>query len=288
VTQAAAQTGLIPTFLVAVEQCFPGAQRIVNDDTAARMLPWPAALFVGLLRLRPVRDRFIRMCEKSDPGIWGGLLCRKRDIDEKLLEARDDVDGVLSLGAGFDTRPFRLPQLSRVPMWEVDQRGNIEAKTQRLRKAFGTIPAHIKLAAADFDNDDLGELLQAQGYSTAARTFIIWEAVTQYLTEAGVRATFAWLAQAATGSRLALTYVRKSFIDGKDLYGWENGHKRFVKTGVWRFGMEPQMWPAFLGDYGWRVVEDLGYDELTARYVAPTGRELRSTPVERLLYAQKG
>jgi methyltransferase (TIGR00027 family) len=287
VTKAAARTGLIPTFLVAVEQCFPRAQRIVNDDMAVRMLPGPAALFVGLLRLRAVRDGLIGLFDKGDPGIWGGLLCRKRDIDDKLLQASGEVDGVLSLGAGFDTRPFRLPQVSSLPMWEVDQRENIEAKALRLRKVFGTMPAHIKLVAADFDADDLGEVLAAHGYSTAVRTFIIWEAVTQYLTEAGVRATFAWLARAAPGSRLAFTYVRKSFIDGTNLYGWESGYKRFVASQVWRFGMEPQMWPAFLADYGWQVVEDVGYDELTARYVAPVGRQLRSTPIERLIYARK-
>ena len=34
-----------------------------------------------------------------------------------------------------------------------------------------------------------------------------------------MRATFDWLAKAAPGSRLAFTYVRKSFLDGKTFYG---------------------------------------------------------------------
>lgn len=42
----------------------------------------------------------------------------------------------------------------------------------------------------------------------------MWEAVTQYLTEQGVRATFDRLAKAARGSRLAFTYVRKGFLTG--------------------------------------------------------------------------
>jgi methyltransferase (TIGR00027 family) len=286
-SKAAARTGIMPTFLVAVEQCFPEAQRIVNDGMAVRMLPWSAAAFVRLLRLRPIRDGLIDLTEKSDPGIWGGLLCRKRYIDDRLLAGSHGVDGVLSLGAGFDTRPLRLQQLSRLPVWEVDQHENIEAKALRLRKVLGEIPAHIKLVSADFDNDDLDTVLTAQGYSTALRIFIIWEAVTQYLTEPGARATFAWLARAAPGSCLAFTYVRKDFIDGKSFYGWESGYKRFVATKVWQFGMAPEMWPAFLGGYGWRVVEDLGYDELAARYVATSDRRLGYTPVERLIYAEK-
>jgi O-methyltransferase involved in polyketide biosynthesis len=51
--------------------------------------------------------------------------------------------------------------------------------------------------------------------------------------------------------------------------------------------MEPQDCVAFLEGYGWRVIEDLGYDELGPRYLRRTGRSLNSTPVERMVYAQK-
>lgn len=41
------------------------------------------------------------------------------------------------------------------------------------------------------------------------------------------------------------------------------------------------------GAYGWRVVEHPGYDALAERYVKPTGRELASTAIERMVYAEK-
>ena len=277
----------MPTALVAVEQGFPTGQRVIDDDLAARLLPLGAMMAVRLFRPAWMRDWIINRSEKSDPGIWGGMLCRKRYIDEKLVASRDDIEAVVNLGAGFDTRPYRLPALSRLPVWEVDQCQNIEAKAKRLCKALGTIPARIKLVAADFDRDDLGSLLASEGYSAARRTFFVWEAVTQYLTEQGVRATFEWLARAVQGSRLAFTYVRKSFLDGKTFYGWESGHRRFVESKVWLFGMEPEDCQSFLRGYGWRIIEDVGYDELSTKYIAPTGRHLLSTPVERLVYAEK-
>jgi O-methyltransferase involved in polyketide biosynthesis len=52
----------------------------------------------------------------------------------------------------------------------------------------------------DFDRDDLRSILAAQGYSATKRTFFVLEAVTQYLVEQGVRATFDWLAKAAPGT----------------------------------------------------------------------------------------
>ena len=273
--------------LVAAEQYFPEAQRVIDDGLAARLLPFGARIFVSFLRMRRMRDWIIGLSEKSNPGIWGGLLCRKRYIDEKLVASRNEIQAVVNLGAGFDTRPYRLPALSGLPVWEIDQCENVKAKEKRLRKAFGTIPANVKLVPVDFDRDDLGAILAAQGFSADKRTFFVWEAVTQYLTEQGVRATFNWLAKATPGSRLAFTYVRKDFLDGKTFYGWESGYRRFVASNVWLFGMEPEDCPSFLKDYGWGIIEDVGYDELADKYIGPTGRRLASTPVERMVYAQR-
>lgn len=273
--------------LVAIEQYFPKAQRIIDDDLAVRLLPFGAKMFVHLLQPRWMRDWIIGLSEKSNPGIWGALLCRKRYIDEKLVASRNEIEAAVNLGAGFDTRPYRLPVLSGLPVWEIDQCENVQAKERRLRKAFGTIPANVKLVHADFDRDDLGATLAAHGYSARKQTFFVWEAVTQYLTEQGVRATFDWLAKAAPASRLAFTYVRKDFLDGKTFYGWESGYRQFVASKVWLFGMEPEDTQTFLKDYGWQIIEDIGYDELADKYILPTGRRLGSTPVERMVYAKK-
>jgi len=171
--------------------------------------------------------------------MWSGLLCRKRYIDQKLNESANQVDAVVNLGAGFDTRAYRLPSLSELPVWEIDQGKNITSKQTQLRKVFGTIPPHVKLVALDFDREDLRTVLELNDYSTDKRTFFILEAVTQYLTEEGIRKTFTFLARALLGSRLAFTYIRKDFLDGRALHGWEKSYKQYVTNKVWILGMEP-------------------------------------------------
>ena len=285
--KTAAKTAILPTALVAVEQYLPREQRIIDDALAVRLLPLAGRAFVGLLRMRWMRDWIIALSEESNPGIWSGLLCRKRYIDETLVAFRNEIEEVVNLGAGFDTRPYRLPALSGLPVWEIDQHENSKAKKSRLRKLFGAIPSNVKFVPVDFDQDDLASILAAQGFSANKPTFFIWEAVTQYLTEQGVRATFDWLAKAAPGSRLVFTYVRKNFLDGKVLYGWESGYRRFVASKVWLFGMEPEDCPIFLKEYGWQIIEDVGYDELADRYIRPTGRQLLSTLVERIVQAER-
>ena len=79
-TQAAAKTGVGPTATVAVEQRFPQNQRIIEDNLACSILPFPMRTFVHLTRFAFVRDWMVRATEKSAPGLWGGLMCRKRYV----------------------------------------------------------------------------------------------------------------------------------------------------------------------------------------------------------------
>ncbi len=273
---------------IAIEQGFPKELRIVDDDLAPRILPLAMRMFLSLVRSSAGRNWMIRSSEKSMPGIWGGMLCRKRYIDDCLAEAAASVDAVVNLGAGFDTRVYRLRPLSALPVWEVDQPENVAAKRASLRRVLGAIPGRVKLVPVDFDREDLGAALASEGYSPSMRTFFILEGVTQYLTRAGVEALFAFLSRAAPGSRVVFTYVRKDFLEGRVLYGQEPAYEKWVvKEKTWLSGMAPESVPDFLAGYGWRVIEHLGGDDLAERYVKPTGRELASTPIERIVSAAR-
>ena len=284
-----AQTGPFPTIMVALEQLFPEKERIIHDDLAYRILPLRARASTWLILRLMSRNSCVKLSEKKMPGMWSGFLCRKRYIDVKATEAaHGQIETVVNLGAGFDTRAYRLPALVKVPVWEVDQPDNIDAKRSRLRRVLEEVPAHVTLVPIDFDQQELGAVLASHGYAADRKTFFIWEGVTQYLTEAGIRTTLGFFANAPAGSRLAFTYIRKDFIDGKILYDHMYLYKRFVlKDKSWLFGMEPEEMADFLAVYGWQVLEHLGYEELAEWYVKPTGRELLSTPLERMVYAEK-
>jgi methyltransferase (TIGR00027 family) len=227
--------------------------------------------------------------EKRAPGIWSGFLCRKRFINDKIAEAMgDQTEVMVNLGAGFDTRAYRLPALSGVPVWEVDQSDNIKAKRLRLTKVLGEIPSNVTLVEIDFDHEILRDVLMQHGYVVDMKTFFVWEAVTQYLPESSIRTTFDFFAEAPSGSRLAFTYVCKDFIDGESTHGHEILYEKMVlKDKSWLFGMDPSEVAGFLSGYGWHVLEHLGYEELAERYVKSTNRELLATSLERIVYAEK-
>jgi methyltransferase (TIGR00027 family) len=173
-------------------------------------------------------------------------------------------------------------------VWEVDLPENIDGKRKRLKKILGDIPAHVTLVPVDFDRERIGDVLAAHGYSPELRTFFIWEAVTQYLPAPSIESTFDFLANAPSGSRLAFTYIRRDFIEGKSRYGQEQLYRNMiVKNKTWLFGINPDEVADFIAPSGWRVLEHYGYDELADKYVKPTGRILLSTPLERMVYAEK-
>jgi methyltransferase (TIGR00027 family) len=273
--------------LVAIEQYYTEGERIISDDLAHRILPVGYRAEVRLIGR--FKDWIVRKSEQKVPGLWGGIMGRKRYIDDKVAEAvGGDIEAVVNLGAGFDTRAFRLPALTDVSVWEVDQPVNIDAKRSRLEKLFSGIPPHVTLVPIDFDLEDLATVLESHGYEPDAKTFFIWEGVTQYLSEDGVRSTLAFLARTPAGSRLVFTYTPRNFIDGDNFYGHEYLYKKMLlKDKIWLFGLNPENVDDFLGGYGWRVLEHLGYEELADRYVKPTGRELKSMAIERIVYAEK-
>jgi methyltransferase (TIGR00027 family) len=140
----------------------------------------------------------------------------------------------------------------------------------------------------DFERDDLIGALTGHGYRPDARTFFIWEGVTQYLTDDAVRTTLGALQASPAGSRLVFTYVRSDFIDGVNMYDATILYKRFrQRQQVWRFGPDPDGVSEFIAEYGWRLVEQAGPDYFVRHYIEPAGRNLTASQLEWSAYAEK-
>lgn len=284
----AAQTALGPMMLVAIEQHEPPQRRLVDDDLAVLFLPARLRWLVGALRQPQLRRWFIAAMDRSGPGLWTNLTCRKRFIADRLDEVLGEMDAVVVLGAGLDTLAYRLTQRTRIPIYEADQPVNIARKTATLQRVLGTPPLSVRLVPLDFERDDLLTALAEHGYRADCRSFFIWEGVTQYLTEDAVRRTLAGLRAAPPGSRLVFTYVRRDFIEGRNLYGTPRLYRRVrQRRQLWRFGLDPDQAAGFLAEYGWRLIEQVGPEQLLRRYVEPPGRGLTASELEWSAYAEK-
>lgn len=277
---AAAKTAVGPMVVAAVEHLEPAHRRLVDDDLAVSFLPGPLRALVALSRTEAVRRALVAGSERQGPGLWTSIACRKRLIDERLSDPLTEVDAVVVLGAGLDTRGCRIARHSDLPVFEVDLPVNVARKAAVLQRALGGIPASVHLVPVDVEHDDLMTALRSAGYDSAARTFFIAEGLLQYLEPQTVTALLSQLS-GAPGSRLVFTYIRQDFLDGSDTYGAEAVYRRFRgRQPVWRSGLVPEDLGEWLAELGWRLDEQAGPSYFRDLYIRPTGRALTASPIE--------
>ena len=158
----AEQTAIGPMVIVAADQY--ETSPLVHDPWARRILPPSGRFAASLARFAPARRAFVAVTERRIRGGWANFLSRKRYVDDQLVNAvAKGIDAVVILGAGYDTRAYRLPELAGIPVCEVDLPGNIARKAAAVRRCFGRVPPGVRLLAVDFETDSLAERLGRGG-----------------------------------------------------------------------------------------------------------------------------
>jgi methyltransferase (TIGR00027 family) len=230
------------------------------------------------------------MRERRMPGSLGGILCRTRYIDDVLQRSlAGGLDQVVILGAGFDTRAYRIAGMDRVRVFEVDLPGACKAKRSRLESVLGRMPRHVALVGMDFDRQDLGEMLCASGFQTGQRMLFIWEGVTQYITAEAVSHTLEFISRVSgAGSSIVFTYVRRGIIDGTDRPEWMGSFLVLAgKLGSpMIFGLDQAELEPYLLERGLELVEDVGAADYQEHYLRPLGREMNVFDGERAAFAR--
>jgi methyltransferase (TIGR00027 family) len=286
---AQTRTAYGPMLIAACEQLRPAGQRVVDDSLAIKFLPAGQRATVKACRFSPVLNLLVKATDSEAAGLWAEMLCRKRYADDQVAAALEaGLKQFVFLGSGLDTRPYRLVVPAHARAFELDLPANIDYKREHLADALGEQPSNAALIAVDFEQDDLAEKLAANGFDPAQPAMFVWEAVTQYLTEDGVRRTLASFATTPAGSRLIFTFVRSDFLDGTRDFGAAKIRDSFVtKHHTWNFGLSPEGVARFVREYGWTEREQVGATEYRERYLAPIGRDQDVSEIERFVYATR-
>jgi methyltransferase (TIGR00027 family) len=258
----------------AMEMFVPGSQRLFDDGIVLHFLPGYAQF---LLRRAWLRNMFTALFERGAPGIRGALLCRTCAIDDMVKAAVGrGLRNVVILGAGLDTRPYRLAELAGTTVFELDLATLQNFKRARLRDRFGAEPPHVRFVPIDFNSARLDEALANAGLDQNEPALFIWEGVTQYLQPEAVDAVLRAVAARPEGSELIFTYVLEDALTGKIAAR---------KPEPWFFGIRPDLLAAFLAERGLTLRADLGAEEHINNYVNPRGRALFVSEIERVALA---
>lgn len=175
----------------------------------------------------------------------------------------------LVLGAGLDTFALRNP-FSHVTVYEVDHPATQAWKRQRLSAAALHLPSNAHLVPVNFEQQSLRDELTNAGFRFDQPTVTAWLGVVPYLTAGAFVATCNVLGQGAPGSAVVFDYSQpREVLSPTEQLMLDSLSARVAQAGEpFQLFFTPQTLAAELHRHGMKVFEDLGSQELTARFFA--------------------
>jgi len=214
-----------------------------------------------------------------DLGVYGGVVIRSRYTEDRVAEAvARGVRQYVLIGAGLDSFALRRPGFARdLAIYEVDHPASQEDKRRRIEASGAAIPAGaVHFVAADLAAVSLEEALRGAGFRMDEPAIFSWLGVTVYLTREANFATLRSVGRFAKGSELVFTYLEQRMLDS------DSPAMRRARAGAaalgepWIGGFDLATLPGDLRALNLELIEDLGHEEMTARYCA--GRSDALTP----------
>ncbi len=200
-------------------------------------------------------QRFITLPVMSE-----GVRLRTRFLDDFVrAELASGTRQLVIMGAGFDARGLRLPEITAhaARVYEVDFPAQLEHKRGLLAAAGVQVPTHVGYVGCDFMRVEfapaLAAALEVSGFRPRERAAFVWEGVIAYIDDAAIERSLAFMASSgAAGSRLGFDYADMRFdpVPAEERV-LRAGFSRFESVGaeaLWRrhLGGEPHPYASFL------------------------------------------
>ncbi|MBS2029773.1 MAG: class I SAM-dependent methyltransferase [Deltaproteobacteria bacterium] len=223
----------------------------------------PDALFSDPLAARLAGEHGRRIAESApNPMSAWQIAMRTRVIDRLLRRAiADGVDAFLNLGAGLDTRPYRLDVPATLRWIEVDYPHVQQFKSTQL--AGETPRCRVERVSLDLTDPAARRALFARINVEAKRVLVLTEGVVPYLSveDAGALADDLCNLHAAVG--WIVDYVAPEIVRYRRTAKIDAANAPFL--------FEPPDWHAFFAAHGWRQRE--------IRYLAEEAAECNRPPL---------
>jgi len=248
----------------ALESLRPAPERLFNDPFARLFLHEWRKTFYALAQVGLGRRLVESLLDRKAPGARAAGIARTCWIDEEAAQALSAIPQLVLLGAGFDTRAYRLAEAQQAITFELDHPETSRVKQVILRQEFKTLPPQVRFVAIDFNRQSISDALRDAGFDPARPACFIWEGVTNYLTAEAIDATLRQIAQSAAGSVLLFTYIHRDVLEHPErFFGAEKMMPRLQSYGEpWTFGLDPDEVEGYLAVRGLRLTRDLAVSQV--------------------------
>lgn len=267
-TDPGSKTAERVAILRAGESMKPEGERICFDPYAIHFIS------PGILEWATHNPEEVRaMQERTDrlvPGLDNSVIARVRYFDDLISRSIDEgLEQLVILGAGYDSRPYRIDGLKKIKTFEVDHPATQAMKIEKIKKIFGLLPDHVVYVPADLATDDLGQKLLENGYDRSLKTIFIMEGLLMYLTPETVDEILSFIVEnSEKESAILFDYYPQSVVDGScELEVGKNIHNQLMQLGEpLKFGIDDDMIEEFLSSRGFSQVHNVTSGDLKRTY----------------------
>lgn len=210
----------------------PEDECICNDPYAIRFISKEVLEFVT--RNPEKYKALVTQNERLVPGAVNSIVVRVRYFDDVVKSSiGDGLEQLVILGAGYDTRAYRIEGLKNVRIFEVDQPVTQKIKVEKIKEIFGSLPGHVTYVSVDIGVDKLDQRLLESGYDRSRKTLFIMEGLFMYLPPETVDETLSFIAQnSGRSSAIVFDYIPQSVVDGTcELEAGKNWRKGVMDVG---------------------------------------------------------
>ncbi|MDQ1470255.1 MAG: hypothetical protein QOJ99_1735 [Bryobacterales bacterium] len=245
--------------------------RVFEDPLSLRI--------VGPERASQIRSGKITRQQRLSPSFRAYMAVRSRYAEDELAKAvRSGVRQYVVLGAGLDTFSCRNPHASvGLRVFEVDYPATQAWKREQLDAAGIAVPADVVFVGADFERQTIADALCSVDFRFDESAFFSWLGVVQYLTERAFEETLSFIASMPVRSGVVLDYaVDRSLLNPAERLALDALSARVAAAGEpFELFFDPDVLAFRLREMGFTSVEDLGRDEMNARYFSGRKDKLR-------------
>lgn len=267
----ASRSAVIYAFFRAVESSRPANDRLFHDPYARLFLTGILKMWVWLVKYPLFRWFVPWYVELRWPGSISSVVARTRMIDLMAVDAIENhqVYQVIILGAGYDTRAYRLTQMGvkGVQFVEVDRKRTQDHKKGLLQHMPQEHKPSIPIDYIEMDfkeetpEEAISHLLQQQHY----KTLIIWEGAVNNLTASLGKTMFRYFQNYPSGTRIIFNYVDRTMLENPRRYFGATRVVRMLKKMNEQWddtGITSTELPQFLAGYNMELL----YDENATGY----------------------
>ncbi len=216
------------------------------------------ALFRDPLAIKLVGERGRKLARHMgiEKAMAWSMALRTHIIDSYITDAiKGGIDAVVNLGAGLDTRPYRLDLPSSFQWIEVDFSHVLDYKSGVLKDDQPV--CRLERIACDLADDAARAEVLGRINGMGGNILVLTEGVVPYLSNDNVTALARDLHQQSHITHWLTDYFSPFFLKMSQRGRIRN---RLARNAPFLFapGPEPQDWPRFFAGNGWQV-EDMRY-----------------------------